>query len=115
MYLLFQQDGNPCNGLSAIMVKVKLVGQNGPFEQDGQNGLVGRMGQMGRMVSLGRLGRMARLGRIGRSGRMGRLGRMGRSIRIVILRHKLGSPVSDHQNLWLSLPPSSLVIAQGTC
>ena len=34
-----KQDGNPYNGPSAIMVKVKPVGQDG---QDWQNGLVGQ-------------------------------------------------------------------------
>ena len=45
-----KQDGNPYNGPSAIMVKVKPVGQdgqNGPVGQDGQNGPVGQDGQNG--------------------------------------------------------------------
>ena len=33
-----QQDGNPYNGPSAIMVKVKLLGQDGPIGQNGQDG-----------------------------------------------------------------------------
>ena len=48
MYFLCKQDGNPYNGPSAIMVKVKPVrqdGQNGPVGQDGQNELVGQDGQ----------------------------------------------------------------------
>ena len=40
-----KQDGNPYNGPSAIMVKVKPVrqdGQNGPVGQDEQDGPVGQ-------------------------------------------------------------------------
>ena len=51
-----EQDGNPYNGPSAIMVKVKPVGQdgqNGPVGQDGQNGPVGPVGQDGQNGPVG--------------------------------------------------------------
>ena len=47
LMFILEQDGNPYNGPTAIMVKVKLVGQdgqNGPVGQDGQNGPVGQNG-----------------------------------------------------------------------
>ena len=42
-----EQDGNPYNGPSAIMVKVRPVGQDVQDGQDGQNGPVGQNGQVG--------------------------------------------------------------------
>ena len=48
--LQYKQDGNPYNGPSAIMVKVKPIrqdGQDGPVGQDGQNEPVGQDWQNG--------------------------------------------------------------------
>ena len=75
MYLLFQQDGNPCNGLSAIMVKVKLVGQNGPFAEwaGGQDGPDGQDGQFGPVGQDGQIGQNRPIGQDGQVGQNGQV------------------------------------------